>query len=60
MTKKFETALVQAGRRPTREHGYVNPKLVRGSTVLHTSVAAKAALGKRAFGAGRHIRPVRQ
>jgi cystathionine beta-lyase len=49
MTKKFETALVHAGRRPTKEYGYVNPKLVRGSTVLHTSVAAKAAIGKRAL-----------
>jgi cystathionine beta-lyase len=47
MAKKIETALVHAGRKPTRSYGLVNPPVVRGSTVLHTSVAAKATIGKR-------------
>lgn len=47
MTKRFETALVHAGRRPTRAYGLVNPPVARGSTVLHSSVAAKAAIGRR-------------
>lgn len=49
MVKKIETALVHAGRKPTRSYGLVNPPVARGSTVLHTSVAAKAAIGKRAL-----------
>jgi cystathionine beta-lyase len=47
MVKKIETALVHAGRNPTRSYGLVNPPVARGSTVLHTSVAAKAAIGRR-------------
>jgi len=45
--KKFDTRLVQTGRASTKAHGYVNPKLVRGSTVLYPDVATKAALGAR-------------
>jgi cysteine-S-conjugate beta-lyase len=52
MVEKIETALVHAGRKPTRSYGLVNPPVVRGSTVLHTSVASKAAIGKR------HLDPV--
>ncbi len=47
MVKKIETALVHAGRKPTRSYGLVNPPVARGSTVLHTSMAAKTAIGKR-------------
>jgi cystathionine beta-lyase len=47
MVKKFETRLVHAGRAGTRELGYVNPKLVRGSTMLYPNVATKRAMGKR-------------
>jgi cystathionine beta-lyase len=47
MTKKFDTRLVQTGRASTKAHGYVNPKLVRGSTVLYPDMATKLALGKR-------------
>jgi cystathionine beta-lyase len=39
--------LVQSGRASTKAHGYVNPKLVRGSTVLYPDMATKLALGKR-------------
>jgi cystathionine beta-lyase len=46
MTKRTETRLVQAGRDPTRSYGLVNPPVARGSTVLHTSVAAKAEIGR--------------
>jgi cystathionine beta-lyase len=47
MTKKFDTRLAQSGRASTKAHGYVNPKLVRGSTVLYPDMATKLALGKR-------------
>ena len=48
MTKDhFETRLSLASRRPVKSHGYVNPKLVRGSTVLYPSCAARREIGKR-------------
>jgi cystathionine beta-lyase len=47
MAKKFDTKLVQAGRSGTRTYGFVNPKLVRGSTVLVPDVATRLAVGKR-------------
>ncbi|MGP8026583.1 MAG: cystathionine beta-lyase [Acidocella sp.] len=47
MVKKIETALVHAGRKPTKEYGFVNPKLVRGSTVLYPDMVTKLATGKR-------------
>ena len=47
MIKKIETALVHAGRKPTKEYGFVNPKLVRGSTVLYPDMETKLATGKR-------------
>jgi len=47
MADKFDTRLVQTGRAGTKAHGYVNPKLVRGSTVLYPDMATKRALGKR-------------
>jgi cystathionine beta-lyase len=46
MTKKFETALIQAGRNPTKQYGFVNPKLTRGSTVLFPDMETKLATGK--------------
>ena len=47
MAKKIETALVHAGRNETKSYGYVNPKLVRGSTVLYPDMATKLSIGKR-------------
>jgi cystathionine beta-lyase len=47
MDEKFDTKLVHAGRAGTRTHGFVNPPLVRGSTVLYPDVATKVSLGKR-------------
>jgi cystathionine beta-lyase len=47
MAKKIETMLIHAGRRGTKEYGYVNPKLVRGSTVLYPDMATKRAIGQR-------------
>ena len=47
MAKKIETALVHAGRKPTKAYGFVNPKLVRGSTVLYPDMGTKLATGKR-------------
>src|SRR5271165_1048476 len=46
MVKKIETALVHAGRKPTKAYGFVNPKLVRGSTVLYPDMETKLATGK--------------
>jgi cysteine-S-conjugate beta-lyase len=46
MVKKIETALVHAGRKPTKSYGLVNPPVARGSTVLQPSVAAKAETGR--------------
>ncbi len=46
MTKKIETALVQGGRNPTKAYGFVNPKLVRGSTVLYPDMATKLDTGR--------------
>jgi len=47
MAKKIETALVHGGRNPTKAYGFVNPKLVRGSTVLYPDMATKLAIGRR-------------
>jgi cystathionine beta-lyase len=46
MVEKFSTRLVHAGRAPTRSHGFVNPKLVRGSTVLFPDIATKREMGQ--------------
>ncbi|MGH7159492.1 MAG: cystathionine beta-lyase [Acetobacteraceae bacterium] len=43
----FHTRLSHAGRAGVGNHGFVNPPLVRGSTVLYPSCADRAALGKR-------------
>jgi cystathionine beta-lyase len=47
MTKKFGTSLVQGGRAGAKTYGFVNPKLVRGSTVLWPDVATKISEGRR-------------
>ena len=47
MAKKIDTALVHAGRNGTKSYGYVNPQLVRGSTVLYPDIATKLAIGQR-------------
>jgi cystathionine beta-lyase len=40
----FRTMLSHAGRRTKHEHGFVNPPLLRGSTVLVPTVAQRKAL----------------
>lgn len=47
MTDHFDTRLVHGARNPTKSHGYVNPKLVRGSTVLYSNCAERGEIGKR-------------
>ena len=42
---RADTRLAQVGRAGARAHGFVNPPLVRGSTVLHASCADRAAAG---------------
>lgn len=39
-----ETQLIHAGSDPKKQHGYANPPLVRGSTVLYENVAEMKAL----------------
>lgn len=46
-TDRFETRMSLAARRPVKSHGFVNPKLVRGSTVLYGNCAERAEIGKR-------------
>jgi cystathionine beta-lyase len=47
-THGFRTRMSHAGRAGTRTHGFVNPPVVRGSTVLYPSCAdRKAAASKR-------------
>jgi cystathionine beta-lyase len=47
-THGFRTRMSHAGRAGTRTHGFVNPPVVRGSTVLYASCAdRKAAASKR-------------
>ena len=43
----FNTRLSHAGRAGTRIHGFVNPPLVRGSTVLYPSCADRKSLGAK-------------
>ncbi len=43
----FATRLSHAGRAGTRTHGFVNPPVHRGSTVLYPSCDARRELGKR-------------
>ncbi|MGH7122691.1 MAG: cystathionine beta-lyase [Acetobacteraceae bacterium] len=43
----FATRLTHAGRAGPHTHGFVNPPVVRGSTVLYPSCADRVALGKR-------------
>ncbi len=43
----FRTTLSHAGRKSKREHGFVNPPLLRGSTVLVPTVAERQALQAR-------------
>jgi cystathionine beta-lyase len=41
-----DTRLVHGARNPTKSHGFVNPKLVRGSTVLYANCAERREIGK--------------
>ncbi|MBN8873703.1 MAG: cystathionine beta-lyase [Rhodospirillales bacterium] len=43
--RRFRTQLTHVGRRPKTEHGFVNPPLLRGSTVLYPTVADRKRLG---------------
>lgn len=46
---KKDSLLVHAGRHPERYHGAVNPPVYHASTILHPSVAAMEASGKKPF-----------
>ena len=43
----FRTRLSHIGRKSKHEHGFVNPPLMRGSTVLVPTVAERKAMGAR-------------
>jgi cystathionine beta-lyase len=42
----LDTRLVHGARNATKSHGFVNPKLVRGSTVLYANCAERRETGK--------------
>jgi cystathionine beta-lyase len=44
---RFGTRLSHAGRAGTKVHGFVNPPVHRGSTMLHTDCADRIAFGNR-------------
>ncbi|MBO0709997.1 MAG: PLP-dependent transferase, partial [Acetobacteraceae bacterium] len=45
---RFRTRLTHGGRAGTKTHGFVNPPLLRGSTVLYRDMAERRAyMGKR-------------
>jgi cystathionine beta-lyase len=44
---RFQTKLSHVGRAGKRVHGFVNPPLLRGSTVLYPTVAERKALAAR-------------
>ena len=46
-THGVNTRMSHAGRAGTRVHGFVNPPLLRGSTVLYSSVAERRAMGAK-------------
>ncbi len=46
---RFQTKLSHIGRAGKRVHGFVNPPLQRGSTVLYPTVAERKALAARRF-----------
>ena len=43
----FATRMSHAGRAGTRVHGFVNPPVMRGSTVLYPAMADRKAMGAR-------------
>ena len=45
----FATRLTHGGRPAVRRHGFVNPPVHRGSTVLAPSCEARVANAKRRF-----------
>ena len=45
--QRFATRLSHTGRPGTRNHGFVNPPVYRGSTVLYPSVDARRTLGAK-------------
>jgi len=47
--QRFATKLTQLGRPGARVHGFVNPPLVRGSTVLHPDLAHRSSEGARRY-----------
>ncbi len=46
-THRFATRLSHAGRAGTKVHGFVNPPVHRGSTMLHTDCADRIAGGQK-------------
>lgn len=46
-TRGFRTRLSHTGRKTKHEHGFVNPPLLRGSTVLYPTVAERKAMASR-------------
>ncbi len=47
--QRFATRLSHGGRAGTRVHGFVNPPVHRGSTVLYPDCAGRIGAAKRRF-----------
>jgi len=51
------TEIIHAGRHPAEQHGFVNPPVYRGSTVLFPTLDALEAYDRQPFKYGRHGTP---
>ncbi len=47
--QRFATRLVTAGRAPIHQHGFVNPAVHRGTTVLYPDMATRLAVGRNRY-----------
>src|SRR5690606_11874185 len=52
-----ETALLHSGREPRAQHGFVNPSVYRGSTVLFPTLDALEDYERQVYRYGRHGTP---
>ena len=56
-SRRAATQIVHDGRDPKSQHGFVNPPVYRGSTVLFPTLAALEAYDTHRFKYGRHGTP---
>jgi cystathionine beta-lyase len=56
-SRRPETEILHSGRDPARQHGFVNPPVYRGSTVIFPTLDAIEAYDEQPFKYGRHGTP---